>query len=94
VLDFVRSDPEMGGGRREGNVIYETKIPYMTKLYLAETDPKLKRYYACHCPWAREAIKNENVVYGSISLPDTINQLAVESQKKSIVTLKTLFNKC
>ena len=34
------------------------------------------------------AIKNENVVYGSISLPDTINQFAVESQKNSIVTVK------
>lgn len=33
------------------------------------------------------AIKNENVVYGSISLPDTINQLAVESNN-SIVTVK------
>lgn len=61
VLDFVRSDPEMGGGRREGNIIYETKIPYMTKQYLAENDPTLKRYYACHCPWARDAIKNGNV---------------------------------
>jgi len=61
VLDFVRDDPEMGGGRREGKVIYETKIPYMTRQYLSETDPKLRRYYACHCPWAREAVKNEDV---------------------------------
>ena len=61
VLDFVRNDPEMGGGRREGHIIYETKIPYMTKQYLAETDPVLKRYYACHCPWARDAVKDGNV---------------------------------
>ncbi len=61
VLDFVRADPEMGGGRREGAVIYETKIPYMTAKYLAETDPTLKRYYACHCPWAREAIRQGDV---------------------------------
>jgi hypothetical protein len=61
VLDFVRNDLEMGGGRREGNIIYVTKIPYMTKLYLAETDQRLKRYYACHCPWAREAVKDGNV---------------------------------
>jgi len=57
VLDFVRNDPEMGGGKREGNIIYETKIPYMTRKYLAEPDPTLKRYYACHCPWARQAVK-------------------------------------
>jgi hypothetical protein len=61
VIDFVRNDPEMGGGRREGNIIYETKIPYMAKQYLAEFDPILKRYYACHCPWVREAIKNGDV---------------------------------
>jgi hypothetical protein len=61
VLAFVKGDPEIGGGRREGNIIYETKIPYMTRDYLAETDPTLKRYYYCHCPWAREAVKNGNV---------------------------------
>ena len=66
VLDFVRNDPEMGGGRREGNIIYETKIPYMTKQYLAEADPALKRYYACHCPWARDAIKNSGVKLAEI----------------------------
>jgi hypothetical protein len=58
VLDFVRSQPEMGGGRRIGNIVYETKIPYLTREYLAEPDPTLKRYYYCHCPWAREAVKS------------------------------------
>jgi hypothetical protein len=66
VLDFVRDDPEMGGGRREGKVVYEAKIPYMTRQYLAESDPKMKRYYACHCPWVREAIKNEDVKLAEI----------------------------
>jgi len=61
VLDFVRGDPEIGGGRRVGNIIYGAKIPYLTRQYLAETDPVLKRYYACHCPWARDAIKNGGV---------------------------------
>jgi hypothetical protein len=58
VLMFVRSEPEMGGGVRDGNVIYETKIPYMAKQYLEESDVTLKRYFYCHCPWAREAIKS------------------------------------
>lgn len=58
VLEFVRNDPEIGGGVRVGNVVYETKIPFNTKDYLAETDPTLKRYHYCHCPWAREAIKS------------------------------------
>jgi hypothetical protein len=58
VLNFVRNEPEIGGGVREGNVVYETKIPFMTREYLAEPDPTLKRYYYCHCPWAREAVKS------------------------------------
>ncbi|MBN2005313.1 MAG: hypothetical protein JXA21_18285 [Anaerolineae bacterium] len=61
MIAFVKNDPEIGGGRREGNRIYETKIPFMTPQYLAETDPVLKRYYYCHCPWAREAIKRGDV---------------------------------
>jgi hypothetical protein len=61
VVAFVQNDPEIESGRREGDVIYVSKIPYQAKQYLAETDPTLKRYYACHCPWAREAIKNGNV---------------------------------
>ncbi|MCG2786632.1 MAG: hypothetical protein L6461_16195 [Anaerolineae bacterium] len=58
VLDFIRSEPEMGGGVRVGNIVYETKIPFLTGQYLAERDPVLKRYYYCHCPWAREAVKS------------------------------------
>lgn len=58
VLAFVRKEPEIGGGVRAGNVVYETKIPFLTKEYLAETDPTLRRYTYCHCPWAREAIRS------------------------------------
>lgn len=61
VLAWVNGEPEVGGGRREGNVVYETKIPFMTTRYLAETDPTLRRYYYCHCPWAREAIRSGDV---------------------------------
>ncbi len=61
VLDFVAGEPEMGAGRREDCIIYETKIPYMAHRYLNTNDPTLKRYYACHCPWAREAIKDGSV---------------------------------
>ncbi len=58
VLDFIRSEPEMGGGVRVGDIVYETKIPFLTKEYLAERAPTLKRYYYCHCPWARQAVKS------------------------------------
>lgn len=58
VLEYIRGEPEMGGGVRIGNTIYETKIPFLTKQYLTESDPVLRRYYYCHCPWAREAIRS------------------------------------
>jgi hypothetical protein len=61
VVAFVKENQEVESGVREGNLIYVSKIPYNAKHYLAETDPTLKRYYACHCPWAREAIKNGDV---------------------------------
>ena len=61
VVALVQNDPEIESGRREGNVVYVSKIPYMAKQYLAESDPTLKRYYACHCPWAREAIRSRDV---------------------------------
>jgi hypothetical protein len=57
VIAFVQDDPEIESGRREGSVVLVSKIPYQAKQYLAETDPTLKRYYGCHCPWAREAIR-------------------------------------
>jgi hypothetical protein len=61
VVTFVRNNPEIGSGVREGNTIFVSKIPYNARQYLVETDPVMKRYYACHCPWAREAIKNGDV---------------------------------
>ena len=57
VLEFVRGDPEIEGGVREGQSLYVAKIPYMADRYLAETDETMKRYYACHCPWVREGIR-------------------------------------
>jgi hypothetical protein len=58
VLEYVRNTPTCQNGVREGNIIYVTKIPYNAKKYLHEKDLKMKRYYYCHCPWAREAIKS------------------------------------
>lgn len=77
VLAFVKDDPEIGGGRREGNVVYETKIPFMTPQYLAADDPVMKRYFYCHCPWAREAIKN-----GDTPLTATFCQCSAGFHKK------------
>jgi hypothetical protein len=58
ALSYVKSNREIGGGVRKGDIIYETKIPYMVREYLREEDPRMRRYYACHCPWVREAIRS------------------------------------
>ena len=68
VLEFVKSDPEMEVGRREEDKVYITKIPYNAVCYLHETDPEMKRYYACHCPLLREAIRK-----GQSISPDVCN---------------------
>jgi hypothetical protein len=62
VLEFIKSDPEMEGGRRDGNKVYIAKGPYNAVRYLHETDPKMKRYYACHCPLVREAILQDQPI--------------------------------
>ena len=59
VVEYVRNTPTCQNGVREGDIICVTKIPYMAKKYLHEKDPKKKRYYYCHCPWVREAIKSD-----------------------------------
>jgi len=62
VLDFIRNDPEMEVGQRQGNRIYISKVPYNAVRYLQASDAKLKRYYACHCPLVREAILQEQPI--------------------------------
>lgn len=56
ALDYVKRNPEIGGGVRKGKKIYQMKVPYMMIEYLKEKDPTMKRYYYCHCPLARESI--------------------------------------
>ena len=59
VVEFVKSRPDVLSGERRGNTIYHTKIPYMVQEFLDATDEKMKRYYACHCAWARESILDD-----------------------------------
>jgi hypothetical protein len=78
VVDFVAQHPEIGRGVREGNVVYEAKIPYMTIDYLAAPDERLKRYFYCHCPWVRESLKE-----GDVSVSPTFCQCSAGFHKKS-----------
>jgi hypothetical protein len=58
VLKFVKANQEICTGVRCDNKIYVTKIPYAPGEYLKERNPTLKRYYACHCPLVRTAIRD------------------------------------
>lgn len=66
VLAFATGDPEIEAGRREGGDVYITKIPYNAVRYLQTIDPKMRRYYACHCPLAREAILQDRPISSEI----------------------------
>jgi hypothetical protein len=56
VVELVRGNQELLSAVRDGQYLYITKIPYAPKDWLRESDPTMKRYYACHCPLARAAI--------------------------------------
>jgi len=77
VIDFVQTHPEIRQGIREGSVLYEAKIPYMTVKYLAETDEAMKQYYYCHCPWVRESLRT-----GEAGVPPTFCNCSAAFHKK------------
>ena len=58
VISYVKEHPEIEGGVREGNVIIEAKIPHQAVKFLAAKDPAEKAYHYCHCPWAKESLKD------------------------------------
>jgi hypothetical protein len=60
ALDYVKNDPTIESGVRDGNIVIITKIPYMTIPYLCSSNKKEKRYYFCHNPWIREALLEED----------------------------------
>jgi len=48
--------------RREGSKIIAAQHPFLKDKYVSQKDSKMKRYYACRCPWARASIlKGETV---------------------------------
>lgn len=61
VLEYVKNQQGLTeAGVRVGEKVIITKIPYMTKQFINETDRRKKRYYYCHCPWVREALRKED----------------------------------
>ncbi|MFW9965392.1 MAG: hypothetical protein ACFFCX_17600, partial [Candidatus Sifarchaeia archaeon] len=60
VISYVRDRPTIEGGIRDGNRVIITKIPYMAKQFIHATNDRMKRYYFCHNPWIRAALKEED----------------------------------
>jgi hypothetical protein len=56
VLEFIKNDPLIEVGLREGDRIIVKKIPHMAKEYVTEPDEQKKKYFYCHCPWVKEAL--------------------------------------
>ncbi len=61
TVDFVKSNQEILSAVKKGNKLYVTKIPFEVDKYTMEKDPIKKRYYACHCPFARESILSGDI---------------------------------
>lgn len=62
VLEFIRQNPAMLAPVRKGNKLYCMAFPYNMKEYLKAKDDRLKRYHACHCPFAKESILSDSTV--------------------------------
>ncbi len=59
AIEYVKSNQEILSGVVKNKKLYVTKIPYDINNYLSEENDVLKRYYACHCSFVRENIKDE-----------------------------------
>ena len=56
VVEFVRADQTIQNGVLHGDVVLKSKIPFAPAKWLQDRDPKMRRYHACHCQLARDAI--------------------------------------
>ena len=54
---YIEADPTIEAGKREGNIVYVSKIPYQMKQFIEAKDKKTKRYHYCHCGWVRDTLK-------------------------------------
>jgi len=58
VIEYVKAHPEIRSGVRDGNRILEAKIPHQAIRFLEAADPAEKAYHYCHCPWAKESLRD------------------------------------
>lgn len=60
VISYVQRNKSIETGTRKGDRVIITKVPYLTKQFLHETNPRKKRYSFCHNPWIRHALLEED----------------------------------
>ena len=60
ALLFLENNDRISRGVIKNNKLHIIKIPYMTDAWLHADSEEEKRYYYCHCPWARESIKSNS----------------------------------
>lgn len=58
VVEHVTSDQEILSAVAKDGWLYVTKIPFDTKAWLEAETENEKLYYACHCPFVREGLKD------------------------------------
>lgn len=62
VLAFVQAHPAMVAPVRQGSKLRCTAFPCHMERYLHAADDRMKRYHACHCPFAKESILTDRTV--------------------------------
>ena len=62
VLDFIRQNPAMLAPVRKGNKLICMAFPCNMNEYIKAESSRMKRYYACHCPFAKESILADETV--------------------------------
>ncbi|MDY0294511.1 MAG: hypothetical protein RBQ71_01775 [Acholeplasmataceae bacterium] len=58
VIDYVKQNQEVMSAVLKDDALYITKIPYDTKAFLQAKTKEEESYYLCHCPFAREVLKD------------------------------------
>ncbi len=62
VLEFIGQNPAMLSPVRRGNKLKCMAFPCNMAEYLKAEDDVMKRYHACHCPFAKESILSDATV--------------------------------
>ncbi len=62
VLAFVRANPSMLSPVRKGNTLCCMAFPCDMAAYLDAKDDRMRRYHACHCPFAKASILSDTPV--------------------------------